>query len=622
MNKFIAIDDIEVVFTKHTIPSITLWNRLESRPRNQDSVRPLMAEIRDPLWMLTKQWQIGEFQGDDAGSPSIAKVQIATTELTKYQADQNESQIFDNSLPLEAMVEQKKIPFTQDEKKVSLQLRLFMGRQWLKMLKKDFPGLGLSDTYIEKFGFPVPDPTDEKAATIVAHKEVWQKIDAIAGRAMDGYSFYEHLNANVTNTASNAVIDSENDDLNLLGDKFSSWFERLILQPKSEAEDAWLPERMEYQFKVSAPEESSEKVLTANEYFHGHLDWYNLDINPNQNPLSATPSNNPPARITQSFFPAPLQMGGMPNARWWEFEDSNVNLNDIKPDTTDLNKLLFIEFALLNGTDWFHIPFTVDAGSIVSIKGLSVTNVFGEKIWVEAAGKGKEEDWQRWNMYGLNIKGEQEKPADNSLLILPTVQNIQEGKPLEEIVFIRDEVSNMVWGIEKKIQTATGGSKHGKEAADELTSFYQRILDKKTETENTPTDPIKYKAAIRYEIMNTVPENWIPFIPVQVPGSNREVQLQRASLPRILKNDAPENAKKIKPRTQLLREGLDTLAVEAYFINEEEVPRAGVNLFQTFQRARWYNGKVVTWLGARKHTGRGEGSGGLAFDRILPTEEA
>lgn len=196
---------------------------------------------------------------------------------------------------------------------------------------------------------------------------------------------------------------------------------------------------------------------------------------------------------------------------------------------------------------------------------------------------------------------------------------------MEEVIFIRDEVANLVWAIEKKIPLPTGSPKHGGEAANELSSFYQRILDKQIGSGIVEADPIKYRADIRYEIMNTVPENWIPFIPTHVEGSdgnNRKVQLQRASMPRVLKNEGPNNAKKIKPRTQLLREGLDKESVEAYFIHEEEIPRAGVRVYQTYQRARWYNGKVVNWFGSKKQTGRGEGHSGLAFDRIVPVKKA
>ena len=43
-----------------------MWNRLEGRPRQHDFDRALKAEVRDALWMLTKQWQMGELTGDDA----------------------------------------------------------------------------------------------------------------------------------------------------------------------------------------------------------------------------------------------------------------------------------------------------------------------------------------------------------------------------------------------------------------------------------------------------------------------------------------------------------------------------------------------------------------------------
>src|SRR5438874_2611511 len=51
------------------LPLVRGWNRLEGRPRSEDFERSLKAEVRDPLWFLTRQWQFGEFEGDDAGSP-------------------------------------------------------------------------------------------------------------------------------------------------------------------------------------------------------------------------------------------------------------------------------------------------------------------------------------------------------------------------------------------------------------------------------------------------------------------------------------------------------------------------------------------------------------------------
>ena len=41
--------------------------------------------------------------------------------------------------------------------------------------------------------------------------------------------------------------------------------------------------------------------------------------------------------------------------------------------------------------------------------------------------------------------------------------------------------------------------------------------------------PCRPCAPVRYRVMNTVPEHWIPFVPVHVAGYNREIQLQRAA---------------------------------------------------------------------------------------------
>jgi hypothetical protein len=118
--------------------------------------------------------------------------------------------------------------------------------------------------------------------------------------------------------------------------------------------------------------------------------------------------------------------------------------------------------------------------------------------------------------------------------------------------------------------------------------------------------------------MSSVPENWIPFVPVHIEGDHREIQLQRAAMPRIIKG--VEAVTKIRPRTQLLRPGLDGQTKKAYKIFEEEVPRNGVKVTQSYQRTRWYQGKVYNWLGVRKQTGHGEQSSGLAFDQIIPVE--
>jgi hypothetical protein len=92
------------------IPLVRGWNRLEGRPRSADFERSLRAEVRDPLWFLTRQWQFGEFEGDDAGSPIDARIAYETAPLDGYRSGADILP-YDGKTPLEARVEGEAVPF-------------------------------------------------------------------------------------------------------------------------------------------------------------------------------------------------------------------------------------------------------------------------------------------------------------------------------------------------------------------------------------------------------------------------------------------------------------------------------------------------------------------------------
>jgi hypothetical protein len=147
--------------------------------------------------------------------------------------------------------------------------------------------------------------------------------------------------------------------------------------------------------------------------------------------------------------------------------------------------------------------------------------------------------------------------------------------------------------------------------------FFERDLERRVGAPPQPP-PMADGARIRYQVMTSVPEHWIPMVPVHVENDNRETQLQRAAMLRILVGAPPaETPPPVEPRTSLFRAGLDQTPKAPYFVHEEEVPRAGVRVTQGFQRTRWRDGRAWVWLGVRKQTGRGEGSSGLAFDRLV-----
>jgi hypothetical protein len=612
-----TIKDIAPLLTLQAFPTVMMWNRLEGRPRAAKNFdRALKAEVRDALWMLTRQWQLGEFEGDDAGSPVLAKMRLDTTRLYKYRADGHGVRPMPEEVPLEAQVEQKALPEAVWHGNLSLDLRLLAGRRWKRLLHAAGLIGQLWDYSLEHFPIELPNPSSADDADICAHPESWQSYAASAGRAVDGLSLYRYLKSGKLLTAlpGGDVLPEEPATVT---QSFVDWFDELFLQPDEADDNAWLPSHLEYQFDCSAPQTGGERVLTAAEYYHGHLDWYNFDFDAHTEALDDVETTSPEellGKTVRTVLPTPVTFDGMPNTRWWAFEEGRVNYSYLNPASREIAKLLFMEFGLIYANDWFMMPVDLPVGSLAKLNGLAVSNVFGEHFWLEASGRGSDQDWQRWNMFSIDIEGDEEVPSDTSILLLPTVPKIQESQPVEAVEFARDEMANMVWGIETKVALPHGESVTGGGAAAQYREHLQRIVNEAlaaapSEAGEEP-QPL---AKIRYEIMNEVPENWIPFIPVHFPGETREIQLQRAAMPRFLKNvDTPD---KVRPRTVLLNPGL--LEKLPYFIHEEEIPRTGVQVLHSYQRTRWKNGRVVVWFAARKTTGRGEGSSGLGFDRIV-----
>jgi hypothetical protein len=602
-----VVSDLSAALTQRLYPTVTVWNRLEGRPRAEDFDRALKDEIRDALWMLTKQWQIGEFFADDAGSPIFAKVRMRTSQVTKYQAAGGPTESLDEAIPMETKVEQRIVEWMWNGQKMRFDLRAQLGRQWAKLLK--VVGLGAyQPKYLAQYPIqlPVHDATGDY---VYAHRRGWQQYAALAGRCIDGGDLYVYL-SDPTHHASDGIAltnPADGGTLDALGTEFEKWVNAQYSQPTQEA--AWKPEYLEYQFACSAPQAGNPVVLAADEYAQGHIDWYSFDRAPAAGGLGGAPD---PATAEQvdvsSFIPTPVTFQGMPDPRWWALDDRKTDFGNVTPATTDLAQLLLMEFGLVYANDWFLVPYRIPAGTLALVEGLAVTNNFGERFWVIAAGTGVEDNWHRWAMFEIASETSDAK-ADTSLLIPPSTPNILDGDELEEVEWARDEVANMVWAIERTIPSVAGSGRSGKDEGYETLNYQQQLV-------GPIAVPPAYAASIAYLAMTSVPEYWIPFMPTHVAGSVREIQLQRSRMLRIIQG-APNPPVKVPPRTTLVRQGLDVKPAQSYFVHEEEVPRSGATVSESFRRTRWTKGEAYVWLGVQKQTGRGERSSGLAFDSIV-----
>ena len=297
-------------------------------------------------------------------------------------------------------------------------------------------------------------------------------LSAVAGRAMDGGDLYLHLKEPGSHAWDGVagVGIGDQGPLQTAGEAFVAWFERLVSQPADEHDGAWTPDRLEYQFDCSAPTAAdSAKVYSATEYASGHLDWWAVDVDPTRTSLdSETPAAEDASVLgfeVRTMIPSPVQYDGMPDPRWWAFEDGKVNFGSVSAATTDLPKLLFLDFALVYSNDWFLVPFTTPAATVATVSGCAVTNTFGERFWITPAAQGRDDDPRRFTLFTSSVMGDPRLPADTSVLLLPTAPTVTDGTPLEEVLFLRDEMANMVWAVEQTVPLPDGTTKRGSEAA-------------------------------------------------------------------------------------------------------------------------------------------------------------
>jgi hypothetical protein len=272
-------------------------------------------------------------------------------------------------------------------------------------------------------------------------------------------------------------------------------------------------------------------------------------------------------------------------------EDRQISFGGLNAKTTDHLLLLFAEMGLIYGNDWFVIPYKLPVNSLCQVTGLVVTDVFGDRTLVREADQADETKWQQWSMF--RVTGQDQDAWQGRYFFLPasTAMALESG-PIEAVSFTRDEMANMAWAIEDTLPDGTGQGVEGRRVAN---------------TVQIAPPPVNSTAPVRYILGTSVPENWIPFLPVHLPNSDQDIRFQRANMPQL--GAPPQDV--VKPRGVLLNE-----FPTPFFITEEEVPSSGVVISRRFRRVRWYDGRTYLWLGRVRETGRGAGSSGLRFDQI------
>ena len=559
-------------------PSVTNWWRLEAHARDPRLSDALEARIADPLWMLGRQWQTGEFQATDGGTPVNARARISVRTLGLYRPGGAGAGAAAQPLdlaagPLELLVEAE--PALPD-----LRLSIAGGRQWLRLLAGG-PGM-LSDWLQAGYGIgpaPAGPAPDEDAERLAA---------AAGGRALDGQAIYAAL-TRAAKAGDFGGLPGDASAAEKATPAYITWWEaRLGRAPATPG--AWQDSRMEYEFAV-ATSTGDETVFTARNYDGDGIDWPAFDVD-----AAVSIRNGGPAqgaeKVVAVALPSPVVFKGMPAPRWWQFEDAAVSFPRIDAAPDDLARLFAVEFALIYGNDFFVIPVRLPVGTVSRVDSLVVDDSFG---WSFLIGSTEAVDGpgSTWHVFkpAPDSRGAGGAPLPELLLPATTAGRI-DGEPLEDVLLARDDVAALAWGIEHVVAGAAGRPLDRAQAAAER----QRRAD--LAAADPPSAPT---GKLRYRLATSVPENWYPLLPKQTGLRAIEYRLGEAHLG---PNPTPA------PLGSVL--GSSTPLT----IQEEELYRPGLRVRRLARRVRWSDGSVRVWLGRRTGPGRGESGSGLRFDSV------
>jgi hypothetical protein len=325
---------------------------------------------------------------------------------------------------------------------------------------------------------------------------------------------------------------------------------------------------MEYEFRVNAPPFS----FAAEGYCGEALDWYHFD-------LDRPPAQRPAGfRQTRRIIPTNLSFPAMPHPRWWRFEDGGAHLDTL--DNVEPNPLSLIlpEFLIADANNWFVVPLDQRVGTVREIETVRAVDSFGVVTNVPpvplATGG--------WQIYThASLTGD---PVGPSLLLFADVGSpAVDGEPIENVVFLRDEDANMVWAVEEVVwNTATAA----------------RVRPGPEATADIVRQP---PAQLGYRLRSDLPAHWIPYVPRPIDSSG-QIYLRRARSGEEFGLDNPQYRSR--------------LVAETWMLNEEEVPRIGVQVARLWRAATGIDGQRHFWIGRRKRMAAPHAGPGLEYDYI------
>jgi hypothetical protein len=313
--------------------SITSWTRLEPLCRDADMGRSIGARLFDPLWLLARQWQMGEFQAADAGTPVQARVRATTAMLSRLHLGEipantpnaPSSPYNPLRMPLEAMIERRRMRPAGPNDTSMLTFTVEAGLQFLRMVEYQAPSKSYRNALIARFALPPLQAADATNADEATRRF----MQTMTGRAPDARLIAAALRpaggiAQLVQDATLAIVTADRPKVQTAATAWLAWYDALFAEPASPADDAWAPSRLEYAATVSASfsDQPLDQInLAATGFDGGRLDWSSFDCDFEIN-MSSNVEHL--LLLTETTIPAPVTFRGAPAVRFWEIEDPRL----------------------------------------------------------------------------------------------------------------------------------------------------------------------------------------------------------------------------------------------------------------------------------------------------------
>lgn len=572
--------------------SVTTFSRLEPQPRRGDLAIGAAAPVHDALWLLARQWQVGEFAGHDGGTPIVARWRGVAAPPTRFVAGPIPPNTglsappFDaDAAPLEASIERVTKPLAPaTDSPAGLRLAIDAGRHFLALLARQRPVQDYRADFLARYALePLSDAVMAELDPATAS---YARLHA--GRSIDGRRLLAELSGRKVPRLDRPIDPLDIAEVTLASAAWLDWLATLFDYADPDAV-CWQPSRFEYTASMAgrrSADDFGETTLTAPRYDREVIDWYEFDVNGEVN-LGTGPAEAG-ATVTRTVVPVPVTAPGLPAPRFWEFEDGRLNVAAIQPASTDLAQVLLVETLSGFGNDWFVIGIDLPVGRLIESASLTVTDTFGTRTLLQPSGANGSGRWGLFR-HAMPVDADEAEgvPISNLMYLAPRAAQPLIGPVVEQVTLTRDEQANIAWAIEQVLESPL---QVGIQLSDAR-----------------PPEPRgDSQAAPSYRLFHRPPPHWVPLLPVRT-GPDAQILLARGST-----SDEAGGQRIVGSVTEILAGDKDG----ALLIPEEEVPGDGLTVQRHYQAARWIDGTLHVWAAYRARPAPSLPSSGLRFDSV------